>query len=222
VRLEVQLDPDEDGGCAAEFEPGQFMELEIPGTEERRPFSLANTSNWDGRLEFLIGLQPGGRFSGFLSERAQPGHKLKVRGALGGFGLRQGSLRPRWFVAGGTGLAPMLSMLRRMDEYQEMQDVRLFFGVNRESDLFMLDEIERLKAQLPQLQVDLCVWKPEGNWRGFCGTPADALRAALATSGLQADIYVCGPPSLIRAAEKVVVEAGLPAEQFESERFVAG
>jgi len=221
VRLELRLAPDEDGGCAAEFEPGQFMELEIPGTDERRPYSLANTGNWDGRLEFLIRLQPGGRFSTFLRERAQPGDRLAVRGAMGGFGIREGSLRPRWFVAGGTGLAPMLSMLRRMDEYQEMQDARLFFGVNVESELFMLDEIDRLKAQLPQLQVDLCVWKPEGDWRGLRGTPADALRAALATSGLQPDIYVCGPPSLIRAAQSIVSEAGLPPEQFESERFAS-
>jgi ferredoxin-NADP reductase/ferredoxin len=219
VRLELRLVPDEDGGCAAEFEPGQFMELEIPGTDERRPYSLANTSNWEGRLEFLIRLQPGGRFSTFLQERAQPGDGLTVRGAMGGFGIREGSLLPRWFVAGGTGLAPMLSMLRRMDEYQEMQDARLFFGVNVERELFMLDEIDRLKAQLPQLQVELCVWRPEGDWGGLRGTPADALRSALSKFGDTPDIYVCGPPSLIRAAERVVSEAGLSLEQFSSEGF---
>jgi ferredoxin-NADP reductase/ferredoxin len=222
VRLELRLCADDDGGCAAEFEPGQFMELEIPGTDERRPYSLANTSNWDGRLEFLIRLQPGGRFSTFLRERAQPGDRLTVRGPMGGFGIREGSMLPRWFVAGGTGLAPMLSMLRRMDEYQELQDARLIFGVNVESELFMLDEIDRLKAQLPQLQVDLCVWKPEGDWRGLRGTPADALSAALAKRGPAPDIYVCGPPPLIRAAENVVFKAGLPLEQFASERFVSG
>lgn len=221
MRLELQLDPDEEAGCGAEFEPGQFMELEIPGTDERRAYSLANTGNWDGRLEFLIRLQAGGRFSTFLRERAQPGDTVCVRGAMGGFGIREGSLRARWFVAGGTGLAPMLSMLRRMDEYREMQDVRLFFGVNVESELFMLDEIERLKTRLPQLQVDLCVWKPQGDWSGFRGTPADALGAAIASTGLQPDIYVCGPPALVRAAEHIVQKAGLPPDQFEAEQFVS-
>lgn len=222
VRLELRLDPDADSGSAAEFEPGQFMELEIPDSEERRAYSLANTSNWDGRLEFFIRLQPNGRFSTFLRERAQPGVKLMVRGALGAFGIEEGSLRPRWFVGGGTGLAPMLSMLRRMAEYQEMQEARLFFGVNRESELFALDELERLKAELPQLKVDVCVWKPQGEWGGFTGTPVDALRQALAVASTQPDIYLCGPPPLIDAAEKAAAVLGMPAEQIFSERFLQG
>lgn len=222
VRLVLALSPDAESGCAAEFEPGQFMEIEIPGSDERRPYSLANTSNWDGRLEFLIKLQPNGRFSTFLRERAQPGDQLMVRGPLGGFGIREGGFRPRWFVAGGTGVAPILSMLRRMAEFQEMHDARLFFGVNHEDELLLKDELDELKAQLPQLKVDLCVWKPQAGWDGFRGTPADALRAAFAGASCQPDIYVCGPPAMIRAAEQVAIESGLPQDQFASERFVSG
>jgi ferredoxin-NADP reductase/ferredoxin len=222
VRLELALAPDATGSCAAEFEPGQFMELEIPGSDERRPYSLANTSNWEGRLEFLIRLQPNGRFSTFLRERARQGGQLMVRGPMGGFGIREGSLRPRWFVAGGTGVAPMLSMLRRMADFQEMQDARLFFGVTQASELFLIDELEELKARLPQLEIDLCVWKPVSGWDGFRGTPVDALRVAFTSTNCRPDVYVCGPPALIRAAERVAVESGLPPDQFDSERFVSG
>ena len=222
VRLELAISPDAEGGCAAEFEPGQFMEIEIPDSDERRPYSLANTSNWEGRLEFLIRLQPNGRFSTFLRERAQQGERLMVRGPMGGFGIREGSFRPRWFVAGGTGVAPILSMLRRMADFQEMQEARLFFGVNQESELFLKDELEELKAQLPQLVVDLCIWRPQAGWDGFCGTPVDALRVAFASTSCQPDVYVCGPPALIRAAEQVAIESGLPPDQFDSERFVSG
>ncbi|QCP49904.1 2Fe-2S iron-sulfur cluster binding domain-containing protein [Trinickia violacea] len=220
VRLELRLEADADNGNAAEFEPGQFMELEVPGSEARRAYSLANTSNWEGKLEFLIRLQPNGVFSTFLRERATPGGRLMVRGAMGGFGIQEGSLRPRWFVAGGTGVSPMLSMLRRMAEYQELQEARLFFGVNRESELFALDDIEQIKRELPQLEVELCVWRPEATWNGFTGTPADALRHALAEAPVQPDLYVCGPPMLIRACEDAATEAGLPSEQFVSERFL--
>lgn len=222
VRLELRLDADADGGSAAEFEPGQFMELEIPDSQERRAYSLANTGNWDGRLEFLIRLYPNGLFSTFLREHATPGMKLMTRGALGAFGIEQGSLRPRWLVAGGTGLAPMLSMLRRMAEFQEIQEARLFFGVNRESELFALDELERLKAELPQLKVDLCVWKPQGEWKGFTGTPAEALCQALTDIPTQPDIYLCGPPPLIDAVERTAAALGVPAEQVFSERFLPG
>jgi ferredoxin-NADP reductase/ferredoxin len=222
VRLELRLDPDAEHGGAAEFEPGQFMEIEIPGSEERRAYSLANTSNWEGLLEFFIRLQPAGRFSTFLREHARPGAKLMVRGPMGAFGIEEGSLRPRWFVGGGTGLAPMLSMLRRMAEYQETQEARLFFGVNRESELFALTELERLKAELPRLVVEVCVWKPQGDWRGFIGTPVDALRQALAATTEQPDIYLCGPPPLVDATEKAAAASGIPAERVFSERFLPG
>jgi len=62
LRLELRLEANEDSGSVAEFEPGQFMELEVPGQDIKRAYSLANTGNWEGRLEFLIRLQPGGLF----------------------------------------------------------------------------------------------------------------------------------------------------------------
>ncbi|VWC38253.1 FAD-binding oxidoreductase [Burkholderia lata] len=219
MRVELQVEPDDSFGSAAEFEPGQFAELEVPGSGVRRPYSLANTSNWDGRLEFLIRLRPGGWFSTYLRERARPGDPLTVRVPMGGFGLFADSLRPRWFVAGGTGLAPILSMLRRMAEFQEMVDARLFFGVNQESELFMLDELARLQAELPRLRVDPCVWRPGGEWGGLSGTPVDALRMALAQNETLPDIYVCGPPPLVQAARDVAMTAGVPDAQFASERF---
>ena len=221
VRLELQIEPDADGGCAAEFEPGQFMEIEIPGSDDRRPFSLANTSNWDGRLEFLIRLQPGGRFSRFLRERAKPGDTLMVRGPVGAFGMRDDSLRERWFVAGGTGVAPILSMLRRMAEFAETQPARLFFGVTCEDELVLQDELAALTAQLPQLQVECCVWKPQRDWTGFQGTPTQALRAALAATDVRPDLYVCGPPALVSDAQDVVAGFGIPPAQFETERFTS-
>ena len=204
----------------AEFEPGQFMELEVPGQDIKRAYSLANTGNWEGRLEFLIRLQPGGLFSTWLREQAAVGQTLIVHGPKGAFGLHESGLRPRWFVAGGTGLAPMLSMLRRMAEFQEPHPARLYFGANRAEDLFCQTELEALQAELPQLQVIYCVWKPEDNWQGFCGTPVDALAQDLADAVVLPDIYLCGPPALIDAAEAAARAKGVPDQQVLSERFL--
>lgn len=218
--LQMRLDVDADGSSAAQFESGQFMELEIPGTDIRRAYSLANTSNWEGLLEFLIRLQPKGCFSTFLKEQARVGQKITVRGALGAFGIDPNSLRERWFVAGGTGLAPILSMLRRMAEFQEMQEARLFFGVNTENELFAKEELEQLRTELPQLKIDVCVWRPQGAWSGFVGTPADAVTAALAEAPSPPDMYLCGPPPMINAVEKAATAFGVPADQIFSERFL--
>ncbi|MBN3789639.1 2Fe-2S iron-sulfur cluster binding domain-containing protein [Burkholderia sp. Ac-20353] len=221
MRVELHVEPDDANGSAVEFEAGQFAELEVPGSDVRRPYSLANTSNWEGRLEFLIRLRPDGWFSTYLRERARLGDPLTVRVPMGGFGLFVESLRPRWFVAGGTGLAPILSMLRRMAEYQEMPDARLFFGVNQESELFLRDELKQLQIDLPQLRVDLCVWHPDDDWSGFRGTPVDALSAALSRADVLPDVYVCGPPALVRGAQAAAAAAGVPDAQFASERFTA-
>jgi NAD(P)H-flavin reductase len=218
-RLELLLEADDTSGSAAEFEAGQFAELELPEGGVKRPFSLANTSNWEGRLEFLIRLRPQGEFSAYLRERAQPGDVLTVHGPQGGFGLIADSLRPRWFVAGGTGLAPVLSMLRRMAEFGEMNDARLFYGVNRESELFLLDELDALRATLPQLHVDLCVREAGDGWQGSHRTPVDALAAALSEGGAAPDLYVCGPPAMVSAAQAVAARARVPSTQFVSERF---
>lgn len=220
LRLELRLAPDENSGSAAEFEPGQFMELEVPGQDIKRAYSLSNISNWDGRLEFLIRLQPGGLFSTWLKDQAAVGQTLIVHGPKGAFGLSENGLRPRWFVAGGTGLAPMLSMLRRMAEFQEPHPARLYFGANRAEELFCQTELKALQAELPQLQVIFCVWKPDDQWQGFCGTPVDALAQDLANATVLPDIYLCGPPKLIDAAEAAARAQGVPDQQVLSERFL--
>lgn len=222
VRLLLRLLPDQDGGQAAEFEPGQYVNLETPGVGISRAYSIANTANWAGELEFLIRLHPGGVFSGYLEREAKVGQHIQVDGPYGHFVLQSQSLRPRWFVGGGTGLAPLLSMLRHMAEFQESQPVRLYFGVNRESELACLDELKRLAAELPQLQITLCVWRPEGEWHGFTGTPVDALRHDLEQAqggGSAPDIYLCGPPALVNAATETALAFGIGETHIFCERF---
>jgi ferredoxin-NADP reductase/ferredoxin len=220
VRLELQLQPDEEGSCIAEFDPGQFMELEVPDSDIKRAYSLSNIGNWEGKLEFLIRLQQGGKFSNWLSEQAAIGQTLIVHGPKGAFGLYESGLRPRWFIAGGTGLAPMLSMIRRMAAFQEPHPVRLYFGVGRVGELFYQSELKALQAELPQLQVVYCVWQPDDHWQGFKGTPVDAMTLDLAATTAFPDIYLCGPPALIDAAEAVARARGVPDKQIFSERFL--
>lgn len=216
VRLELRL---ADGELDCQFEPGQFMELQIPGSDVKRAYSLANTGNWEGRLEFYIRLRPDGVFSTYLREQAQIGHRLRAHGPQGAFGLRETGLRPRWFVAGGTGLAPLLSMVRQMAEWQEPQPARLFLGVNEEADVFGVAELEAVAAELATFTYDICVWRPGPSWPGCQGTPADRVAAELAETSVRPDLYVCGPPPLVDAVTRVAEAAGIPPEQVFHERF---
>lgn len=208
VALTLRLLPDAEHGAAVEFSPGQYMELTIPGTETRRAYSLANLPNWEGRLDFLIRLQPGGAFSSYLRERAQVGDVLTVRGPSGNFVLDETSARPRCFVGGGCGLAPILSMLRHLGEFQDSQPTHLIFGANREAEMVPAAEVEAVSAALPQLGVTLAVTTPENGWCGFSGTAPAALESFLDKSDGPVDIYACGPPKMLEAIEALITRRG--------------
>ncbi len=220
VRLELQLSATAEGS-GIQFEPGQYVTLTLPAGGVTRAYSIANTANWEGRLEFLIRRQPNGRFAHWLAS-AQLGEPLQVCGPNGSFVLDEASLSPRWFVAGGTGLAPILSMLRWMGELQAPQPARLYFGVNDESQLFAMEVLRDLQLQLPQLQLEICLWRPQGEWQGFVGTPLAALERDLPEAlarGEQPDLYLCGPPALVTGVEQLATSLGL-AERLRSERFL--
>ncbi|HEY8127074.1 MAG TPA: 2Fe-2S iron-sulfur cluster binding domain-containing protein [Methylocystis sp.] len=221
LRLQLQYDDDQTFGRAAQFTAGQFIELTLPDGSAKRSYSLANAPNWDGTLELFIRLQPHGAFSDYLRDRAAVGDTLLVRGPQGQFTLDESSASPRWFVVGGTGLAPALSMLRQMAEFADQRACRLIFGVNKIDELFALDALDALKAALPQFVATICVWKPEQEWRGFVGTPVEALAQALSTAPERPDIYVCGPPALIAATEEAGRAAGVPHDRIFSEKFTA-
>lgn len=230
VRLEVRLDTDSDEGLDCQFEPGRFVELQPPGrADAKRAYSLANTGNWEGLMEFFVRLRPEGAFSGHLRNEARPGSKLIVRGPLGAFGLNETGLRPRWLVAGGTGLAPMLSMARHMVEWQEPHPVRLILGVNEEEEVFGLSEMRDLAAEapaisavggLPGFEFEVCVWRPSDTWRGSVGTPADLVRSGLKSENVLPDLYVCGPPPLIDSVLEAAIEGGVAEENVFWERFL--
>ncbi|HQT75367.1 MAG TPA: 2Fe-2S iron-sulfur cluster binding domain-containing protein [Acidiphilium sp.] len=217
VSLVLRLLPDTEYGEAADFVPGQYMEVAIPGTGIRRAYSLANLPNWDGRMEFLIRLVPGGAFSTWLGAGAKPGDALSLRGPLGRFTLDDTSPRSRCLVGGGCGLAPLLSMLRHLAEFQDMQETHLMFGANREAELFATAEIADLAARLPALAVTTAIWHPEGDWAGFVGTAAEALGRFLATAANKPDVYVCGPPRLVEAVIATAQLHGVPAAQIRAE-----
>lgn len=238
VKLDLQLLPDEDDNLSLDFEPGQFMEIHVPDehvqvygesdtqihvsqTPVKRAYSLANAPNWDGSLEFIIKLRKDGQFSTFLDQFAKAGMMLTLDGALGTFMLRDTGLRPRYFVAGGCGLASVMSMLRRMAEWEEPHPVKLFFGVWSEEDIFYQQEIEALAAEYPKLDYQICVTEASDSWTGYKGSVVDALKTALEAENTTPDIYICGSPSLIDGVIDTAHTLGMDDSRLIYERYLA-
>ena len=136
------------GPQALEFTPGQYVEVAVPGSDDEwRSFSMATPAGDSGPLEFVIRVIPGGRFSSCL-DRLRPGDPLAFRGPLGQFGVRL-SHRPMLMIAGGSGLAPIRSMLATLSSTGNTRAVTFFFGARTDRDLFLLAEFQQFAAQHP-------------------------------------------------------------------------
>jgi methane monooxygenase component C len=203
------------------FESGQFFDLEIPGTTTTRSYSPANIENKEGILEFFIRIVEDGKFSTYLKNEATIGQILRLKGASGIFGLKANGFTPRFFVAGGTGLAPVLSMVRHMQKWDEPQKCVIYFGVNTEEEVFLLDDLEKLASQMPTLELRACVWKYSDSWDGEKGSVVDILRRDLQLTGVNPDLYLCGPPGMVDATFAVCEDLGIPKKQIYLEKFLS-
>jgi methane monooxygenase component C len=221
ARLLIQpTDPETGAAIKIPFVAGQYLDIEIPGAGVSRSYSMATTKD-EARLEFLIRLLPNGQFSNFLSSEAKAGMTVKLRGPFGTFNLHENGFRPRYFVAGGTGLSPVLCMIRHMQAEGHPQVAKLFFGVTHDHELFYTDELKQLEAAMPALSVHITVMAPGGAWQGSNGTVVDGLMKHLEESKTAPDIYMCGPPGMVDATFAAAANFGVPKEQVYVEKFLA-
>jgi toluene monooxygenase electron transfer component len=207
--------------AAVQFLPGQFCLFEIPGAG-RRAYSMANLPNCEGRLEFLIKRKRGGAGTGFLMERLGRGASLRIEGPYGRGYLRSSS-RPIVAVAGGSGLAPMLSILRAALKSDRAEIATLYFGVNETQELFCLDDLAEV-ARGDRAQIHLVIRDtPSAGINGFpltVGLVGDAVVAK--ESALEdKDLYVAGPWPMVDDLLTRTVGAGrIPADRVFFDRFL--
>ena len=216
ARLVVEPDSDTD---PVSFIPGQYVHLSIPGSDENRSYSFANPPLETQQYTFYIKILEQGAMSDYLSREAKLGDRMNVTGPFGRFYLRPVQ-RPVLMVAGGTGLAPMLSMLDTMVIQGDINhSVRLLYGANQPDELFGLDKIAGYKDQGLDVSMELSIVDPDGNWNGTTGHVTSLLRSELLNGG-NCDVYLCGPPPMIEAAETWLSENGVDRSRVNAEKFV--
>ncbi|MEU6415396.1 2Fe-2S iron-sulfur cluster binding domain-containing protein [Microbispora sp. NPDC046933] len=192
------------------FIPGQYADIRIPGADEWRSFSMANTGR--DHLDFIIKCYPGGRFSGLLREGLRPGDTLQVKGPYGTFTLREKSDRDIVFVGGGAGMAPILALLTQMREQGSRRGARYYYGARTARDLFHLDLMAGFENDLPGFRF-VSVLSEEGG-----GLVTEALDRAEGDLS-EVDAYLCGPPPMIDAAIPLLEGKGVPRERIYFDKF---
>ncbi len=189
------------------FTAGQFANIQIPGTQLLRSYSMANSPIEKNIMEFIIRLFPEGKFSGQLKQ-LKAGDKLQVHGPYGDLKVHL-SHRNIIMVAGGSGLAPLLSMLCQLAEKGNMRPIQLFLGVRTNEDLYCTEELEAIRRDMPVLEYTpvLSENRPD-NWQGETGLVTQAI-ARHRESFRNYDAYLCGPPAMIDAATSLLVARGV-------------
>jgi propane monooxygenase reductase subunit len=204
------------------FSAGQYVDIAIPGADgEHRSFSMASTPSEPDRLEFMIKLYPGGHFSGLLAASAngsglKVGDALEVTGPYGVFTLRDSSPRRLVFIAGGAGMAPVLGLLRSMVEKGSTRPATFYYGARTRADLFHLDELERLAAELPDFTFVPAL--SDEDWEGETGLVTDVVQR-LEGDLSDIDAYLCGPPPMVDAAIALLERSGTPESHIYFDRF---
>jgi propane monooxygenase reductase subunit len=203
-----------------EFHAGQYVDLQIPGTDEKRSFSMCNTPVASDRLEFMIKIYPGGRFSGLLENELVPGDEVLVTGPYGVFILREHTDADLIFIGGGAGMAPIWSLLNSMSERGIERKATYYYGARTRADLFHLHELRRLSERLHDFRFvpALSEPKPGEEWEGEVGLITDVVdRLEGDLSGCEA--YLCGPPPLIDAALTMLGVHRLPEARIFYDKF---
>lgn len=214
ITFDITLD---EGEPEISFLAGQYVNVEIPNLGETRSYSFSSKPA-ERKTSFVVRNVPNGKMSSFLSNTAKVGDKMRFTGPFGSFYLRP-IVRPTLFLAGGTGIAPFLSMLKVLDEKGSEHPIRMVFGVTNDDDLVSLDVLEAFKAKHSWFDYRTVVANESSTHerKGYVTAHIDNdwLNAG------DVDIYLCGPVAMVDAVKGWLDSQNINAQNFLFEKFSA-
>jgi naphthalene 1,2-dioxygenase ferredoxin reductase component len=199
-----------------QFSPGQYAQLQF-SAQHMRPYSMAGLCH-DDLLEFHVRLVPDGRVTGYIANELKVGDNVRVSGPMGTAYLRRTYTGPMVCVAGGTGLSPILSIIRGSLQAGMDNPIHLYFGVRSARDVYGMHWLHALREQHPALHVHVVV---------TAGALEPGQRIGLVTDAIEQDLpelggwraYLCGSPPMVEACTRLVQRLGVAPEQVYADAF---
>jgi CDP-4-dehydro-6-deoxyglucose reductase len=204
------------------FEAGQYIDIMLSGGR-RRSFSIASPPPCSGVLELHVRRVAGGEFSERLFDGEPQNALLTIEGPLGQFVYRP-SDAPMLLVGGGTGIAPLLSILRHVIENGIERDMTLYWGVRSERDLYAQAGLEDLAQRRPvdrspaRLRYVPVLSEPSAEWRGRRGFVHEAVLKDIVDLE-KYDVYAAGPPGMISAVRNEFARCGAALDRLFFDSF---
>jgi len=205
------------------FWAGQYVDITLPGGRITRSFSMANPPGEPNRLSFIIKKYAEGAFSAALDDSLAEGDRLEIKGPYGTCFRREGRPGPMLLIGGGSGMSPLLSILRDHAGSGEQRPVRFFYGARTAADLFQLDEFAKLERELEDFRfIPALSNAADGDgWTGERGFIHEVLARHLRAENFadEIDAYSCGPPPMIDAVLPVLQMAGVEPDHIFFDKF---
>jgi ferredoxin-NADP reductase len=205
--------------------PGQHVDVRLTapdGYSTQRSYSIASAWPGDGTIELTIQRLPDGEVSTYLTDIYRIGDPIELRGPVGGwFVWRTAQTSPVLLLGGGSGVVPLMAMIRARGAVRGRQPFRLIYSVRTPQDALFADELARRVRDDPGLDVRYVYTRktPEG-W------PEPPRRIGVATVNtygwppeFEPDCFVCGPTSFVETAADILVALGQDSQKIKTERF---
>ena len=209
-----------------EFLSGQYALITIPGIKCTRAYSMSNISNKNGQWEFHVKLVKGGELSNYLLNGLSIGKKVEIDGPFGHAYVRTDNNRDVVCVAGGSGLGPMLSIVRHLsnESFAKLKRIYFFFGSRRPEDLVCEKYLSPLGDNFRDLKIYNSVSESSreiiGNWGGHVGFIHEFVDEVLNESAPDYEFYAAGPPAMNDAlVRSLQLERRVPFEQIHYDSF---
>jgi CDP-4-dehydro-6-deoxyglucose reductase len=205
------------------FEAGQYIDIMLSGGR-RRSFSIASPPHDARLLELHVRRAAGGEFSERLFDESPQNALLTIEGPLGQFVYRDRRAAPMLLVGGGTGLAPLLSILRHVVDTGIERDMTVYWGVRSERDLYAHAALEDLAQRCPangrpaRLRYVPVLSEPSSEWRGSRGLVHEAVLKDIVDLE-KYDVYAAGPPAMIAAVRSEFGRRGVAANRLYFDSF---
>jgi CDP-4-dehydro-6-deoxyglucose reductase len=201
------------------FMPGQYLDIMLP-QNRRRSFSIASTPGDGKMVELHVRRVSSGEFTQQLFDGTLEKALLRIEGPLGQFWFRRESPRAALLIGGGTGYAPLRSMLGSLLEVGDRRPLYLYWGAQSRRDLYEDDEMRALCSRYPNLRYIpvLSASTTEDQWQGRKGWVHAAALEDHADLR-QVDVYASGPPVMVETIRHEFMHRGLPQEQLFFDSF---
>jgi ferredoxin-NADP reductase len=204
---------------------GQHYDIRLTaedGYQAQRSYSIASEPEREGEVDITVERINDGEVSTYLHDVLIPGDRLEARGPIGGYFVWEAkTTEPLLLIAGGSGIVPLMSMIRHRAAAGATNPVSLVYSSRNFEDIIYYDELEKLRASNNGLQIFHTLTRSQpAEWKGYARRiDQDMLKHVAGPLGRSVQVFICGPTLLVEAAATSLVKIGVNSNQIRTERF---